>query len=156
MIPAPPRYGLGQLTSNLTFSIKDVVDDSICVQKTFLLSWLTLSPFILPLLTTAATVDATHAGEHETIPLEITHRSSRTVGFTQLRSHEKEIRFVNELKGDAFLTDAVAHNGSGVALGDVNDDGWVDAYFCNLQGPNKLYINKGNWTFSEINLGLAS
>ena len=156
MIPAPPRYGLGQLTSNLTFSINDVVDDSICVQKTFLLSWLTLSPFILPLLTTAATVDATHAGKHETIPLEITHRSSRTVGFTQLHSHETEIRFVNELKGDAFLTDAVAHNGSGVALGDVNDDGWVDAYFCNLQGPNKLYINKGNWTFSEINLGLAS
>ena len=98
----------------------------------------------MPLLTTVATVDGTHAAKYEKIPLKIKYRSSLTVGFTQLHSHETEIRFVNELKGDAFLTDAVAHNGSGVALGDVNDDGWVDACFCNLQGPNKLYINKGN------------
>ena len=33
------------------------------------------------------------------------------------------VTFTNRLNGDAFLTDAVAHNGSGVAIGDVNGDG---------------------------------
>ena len=37
-----------------------------------------------------------------------------------------------------------------MAAGDVDGDGWVDLYFCGLDGPNKLYRNLGNWQFEDI------
>src|SRR5213078_3935216 len=40
--------------------------------------------------------------------------------------------------------------GSGVALGDVDGDGWCDIYFARLDGPNVLYRNLGNWKFEDI------
>ncbi|MBT5926528.1 MAG: VCBS repeat-containing protein [Verrucomicrobia bacterium] len=95
-------------------------------------------------------------GSHISFPLHVSKSTPKQVGFTQLPSSDTGIRFINKLAGDAFLTDAVAHNGSGVALGDVNQDGWVDVYLCNLQGPNQLYLNQGNWKFLEKEMGLAS
>src|SRR5439155_21080141 len=44
----------------------------------------------------------------------------------------------------------ILENGSGVALGDVDGDGWCDIYFCRLEGPNVLYRNLGNWKFEDI------
>jgi hypothetical protein len=41
-------------------------------------------------------------------------------------------------------------NGSGVAAGDVDGDGWCDLYFCGLEGGNRLYRNQGNWHFQDI------
>ncbi|MFN0066934.1 MAG: FG-GAP-like repeat-containing protein [Limisphaerales bacterium] len=41
-------------------------------------------------------------------------------------------------------------NGSGVAAGDVDGDGWCDLYFCGLDGPNALYRNLGGWRFEEV------
>ncbi len=64
--------------------------------------------------------------------------------------------FTNLLVGDAYATNAVAHNGSGVAIGDVNGDRLADLYFCGLQGPNRLYRNLGNWRFEELDPGPAA
>jgi hypothetical protein len=64
--------------------------------------------------------------------------------------------FTNALTGDAFATNAVAHNGSGVAVGDIDGDGWQDIYFCCLQGRNSLFRNLGNWRFEEIDPGPAA
>ena len=37
----------------------------------------------------------------------------------------------------------------GVALGDVDGDGWVDLYLCMLDQPNVLYRNLGGWRFED-------
>ena len=64
--------------------------------------------------------------------------------------------FTNVLEGDAYLTNTVAHNGAGVAIGDVDGDGRVDFYLCALQGPNRLYRNLGDWRFQEADPGDAA
>ncbi len=77
-------------------------------------------------------------------------------GFTRMTPAETGVGFTNELRGDMFLTNAVAHNGSGLAIGDVDQNDLPDIYFCNLQGPNRLYRNLGAWRFEEIPLGEAA
>lgn len=39
--------------------------------------------------------------------------------------------------------------GTGAAFVDVNNDGWLDLYACNIDGPNQLYINQRNGGFLE-------
>src|SRR5437867_3600929 len=77
-------------------------------------------------------------------------------GFTRMDPKATGVGFTNVLQGDAYLTNAVAHNGSGVAIGDVDGDGWQDIYLCSLQGPNRLYRNLGNWRFEEMDIGDAA
>ncbi len=81
---------------------------------------------------------------------------SGKTGFTLMKPEQTGVWFTNVLQGDAYLTNAVAHNGSGVALGDVDGDGWTDIYLCSLQGRNRLFRNLGNWHFQEMELGEAA
>ncbi|MFM8360488.1 MAG: FG-GAP repeat domain-containing protein, partial [Verrucomicrobiota bacterium] len=78
------------------------------------------------------------------------------VGFTAMPGEAAGLLFTNRLTGDAYLTNAVAHNGAGVAIGDIDADGWPDVYLCSLEGPNRLYRNLGGWKFAEIPAGEAA
>ncbi|MCX6924773.1 MAG: CRTAC1 family protein, partial [Verrucomicrobia bacterium] len=76
-------------------------------------------------------------------------RTGKT-GFTQLSSTQTGITFSNRLSNAQIDKNRILENGSGVALGDVDGDGWCDIYFCSLEGGNHLYRNLGNWKFEDI------
>jgi hypothetical protein len=40
--------------------------------------------------------------------------------------------------------------GMGVAVGDYDNDGWDDLFITNFNGPNILYHNNGNGTFTDV------
>src|ERR1041384_4292843 len=71
-------------------------------------------------------------------------------GFTALSPKQTGIFFTNQLSDAALASNQVLEIGSGVALGDIDGDGWVDIYLCALEGGNQLFKNLGNWTFENI------
>ncbi|NGP77019.1 hypothetical protein G3570_10270 [Balneolaceae bacterium YR4-1] len=81
-------------------------------------------------------------------------------GFEAKSPDETGISFTNRLKNEQIERNRNLLNGSGVAAGDIDGDGWIDLYFAKLDGPNKLYKNLGNWQFRDITaqsgLGLSN
>src|SRR5437016_380422 len=55
-------------------------------------------------------------------------------------------RFVDVSKGSGL---DVSGYGMGVAVGDVNNDGWVDVVVTEY-GPTRLFLHQGNGTFREV------
>src|SRR5699024_9693932 len=56
----------------------------------------------------------------------------------------------NYLAEESYIRNRVLLNGSGVAAGDVDGDGWADLYFTQIDGPNKLYLNERGFRFKNI------
>lgn len=70
------------------------------------------------------------------------HSSSQTnVTFANTLTESPEF---NVLKYGYF------YNGGGVAAADFNNDGLIDLYFTGNLKANKLYVNKGNFSFDDI------
>lgn len=73
--------------------------------------------------------------------------------FEQLSSERTGITFVNlieEKPGNNILETEFFYNGGGVAVGDINGNGFPDIYFTANQGENALYLNLGNYRFLNI------
>ena len=71
-------------------------------------------------------------------------------GFSTVAPELSGIRFTNRIRPDRYLTNQIFLNGSGVAAGDVDGDGWCDLFFCSVDGHSALYRNLGDWKFEEI------
>lgn len=59
------------------------------------------------------------------------------------------MRFTNAIPIERHLTNQTLLNGSGVAAGDVDGDGWCDVYLAGLAGGGRLFRNLGNWKFAD-------
>jgi hypothetical protein len=102
----------------------------------FLVASLTLSPPVMAAEAFRAT------------PLTIA--PSNRVGFSLVAPRETGIQFTNVLEQSRYVTNQIYLNGSGVATGDVDGDGWCDLYFCSLAGENILYKNLGAFRFTNV------
>jgi hypothetical protein len=73
--------------------------------------------------------------------------------FTAIPAAYSGIDFVNQLTyTEEFnpYTYRNFYNGAGVGLGDLNNDGLIDIYFCGNLEDNKLYLNEGDFRFRDV------
>lgn len=71
-------------------------------------------------------------------------------GFQKLDAASLGIRFTNDVSTVRAILNRNLLNGSGVALGDFDGDGWCDIYLCGLENDNVLYRNLGDWHFQDV------
>jgi hypothetical protein len=74
-------------------------------------------------------------------------------GFELLPSEKTGIDFNNAIKESIFFNHyyySQMYVGSGVAIGDINNDGLPDVFFGGNQVADRLYLNKGDFKFEDI------
>src|SRR5687768_1882892 len=79
-------------------------------------------------------------------------KNERTL-FEKVSSGHSGIRFNNQIiENDSINPIDVTnvYNGGGVGVGDFNNDGLQDLYFTGNLVANKLYLNKGDFSFEDI------
>ena len=82
-------------------------------------------------------------------------RQSSTV-FEMVSFSESGINFNNVvIENDSInpLDMEYLYNGGGVAIGDFNNDNRPDIYFTASQVENRLYLNKGDFSFEDVTKG---
>lgn len=73
--------------------------------------------------------------------------------FTKLPSSHSHINFRNDITEDEnnnIDTYEYLYNGGGVAVGDLNQDGFQDIVFTGNMTADKIYLNKGDLQFEDI------
>src|SRR5262249_47252136 len=81
---------------------------------------------------------------------ELEVHSPGKTGFTLLPPGQTGIAFTNTLSEFEVASNRTLLNGSGVAVGDFDNDGWPDIYLCSLNGRNTLFKNLGGWRFVDV------
>lgn len=73
--------------------------------------------------------------------------------FELLPTEKTGVSFINTLQEDNefnYMNFNYLYLSGAVGVGDFNQDGLEDIYFVASRGPNKLYLNKGNFQFEDI------
>ena len=74
------------------------------------------------------------------------------IGETDLLYHNRGDGTFEEVSQKAGVHDSNAYYGLGVVWGDYDNDGWPDLYVANDTGPNYLYHNNHNGTFTDVGM----
>lgn len=73
--------------------------------------------------------------------------------FTQMNTSVTNIAFNNQITEsdsiNVFINEYM-YNGSGVGVGDFNNDGLADLFFSGSMVSSRLYINKGDFKFQDV------
>jgi hypothetical protein len=73
--------------------------------------------------------------------------------FTLVPAEKSNLHFTNQLT-EGLNTNVLLYeyfyNGGGVAIADLNGDGWEDIYFTGNMTENKLFLNKGQLRFEDV------
>lgn len=77
-------------------------------------------------------------------------RGERGGRFTPMEAQATGLVASASMSRDEWLANRTLTHGTGVALGDVDGDGWVDVYVPLLDAPNVLYRNLGGWRFEDV------
>ena len=89
--------------------------------------------------------------ENKVTPVEKVESTSYLL--TLLDADQTNIHFKNsviENYDENFISYEFIYNGSGVAVGDINNDGLLDIYFGGNSSDDKLYLNEGDLKFKDI------
>ncbi len=112
-----------------------------------------MKPALLPAILFAAAFGTACTGDHEP-RTAVTENSDGPVSlFAKVPTAHSGIKFRNAITEDLainYLTYNNLYSGSGVGVGDVNNDGLPDLYFTGNQVQDKLYINKGGLVFEDV------
>lgn len=74
-----------------------------------------------------------------------------TTAFTLMKNTGVDfVNTVTDTKDFNIFSYRNFYNGGGAAVGDINNDGFIDLVFTSNMGENKVYLNKGNWEFEDI------
>ncbi len=80
-------------------------------------------------------------------------KNKKTTLFELMPFEKTGIDFSNKIVEDEqlnILSFEYFYNGSGVGIGDFNNDGLKDIFFSSNMGKSKLYLNKGGFAFKDI------
>jgi enediyne biosynthesis protein E4 len=83
----------------------------------------------------------------------LTACTSKQTLFKRIYSSQSGIDFNNKIVENDSINPIdleFLYNGGGVAVGDFNNDGLPDLYFTASTTSNKLYLNKGGFSFEDI------
>ena len=81
------------------------------------------------------------------------HPETLTGGFELLSAEKTGIDFNNAIRESETVNHLYynqLYSGAGVAIGDINNDGLPDVFFCGNQVSDRLYLNKGDLKFEDI------
>ena len=76
--------------------------------------------------------------------------SGGEAGYVRVDPVEAGIAYRNDMDADLTVENEILANGSGVALGDLDGDGWLDVFLPGIAGGSALYRNLGDWRFEDV------
>jgi hypothetical protein len=86
-------------------------------------------------------------------PIRDLHPETLVGGFELLPQEITGIDFNNAIQESKTVNHLYynqIYSGAGVAIGDINNDGLPDIFFCGNQVSDRLYLNKGDFKFEDI------
>ncbi len=113
-----------------------------------------LAPFAIVLAWFVAAQIVARAADWQTQPgarsLAVQLPAEGAVGFSVMRPEATGLAFTNPIPPSRHYTNQILLNGSGVAAGDIDGDGWCDVFFAGLGGSSALFRNEGHWKFRNV------